>query len=90
MVEVVSSTLGSPRRGVILDMPSRTITSRVPQEFSLVIDEASSVLGMSKSEFIRRSIRSVYEAVMAAMQTPVEEVGSVQAEVSVAEGVESF
>ncbi len=90
MVAIVSSITGNPRKGVILDTPSRTITSRVPHEFSLVIDEASSALGMTKSEFIRRSIRSVYEAVMAAMQASVEDVGSVQAEVSIAEGIETF
>lgn len=86
----ISSTSGAPHRGVILDTPSRTITSRVPYDFSIIIDEASSVLGMSKSEFIRRSIRSVYEAVMAAVQDSAEEMGSVQAEVSIAENVETF
>ncbi len=90
MVATVSSTPGIPHKGVILDTPSRTITSRVPHEFSLIIDEASAALGMNKSEFIRRSIRSVYEAVIAAMQAAVEDMGSVQAEVSLTEGVESF
>lgn len=90
MPATVYSTFGTTHRGVILDTPSRTITSRVPHEFSAATDEASATLGMSKSEFIRRSIRSVYEAVIAVMQSSAEEVVSVQAEGGVVEGIQSL
>ncbi len=90
MVAKNSPTPGNPRKGVVLDTPSRTITSRVPHDFSLAIDEASASLGMSKSEFIRRGIRSVYKAIMTALQVTAEDVGNVQVGVPVAEGVETF
>ena len=90
MTSPVYSSIGQHRKGVILDSPSRTITSRVPAEFSSVIDEVSARLGMSKSEFIRRGIRSIYEVVLMLDTASIDSVGSVQAEVSSAESVESL
>jgi len=90
MDTLVSSTPGTMRKGVVLDTPSRTITSRVTYEFSAVTDDASAAFGMSKSEFIRRSLRALYRTLITVMQESMNNMGGVQSEVSMVEGVETF
>ncbi len=50
-------------KGVILDEPPKVLTARVRPEFSNVIDSVSMSLGMSKSEFLRRALRAVFDTV---------------------------
>ncbi len=89
---VVSASLNSnTHRGIILDTPSRIITSRVTTALSGVIDEVSSELGMSKSDFIRQSIRSLYKTILEVMQiTSIKDMDGVHAEIAVVEGAESL